>query len=785
MTTTYPVGLIEALTGIIGESDNDIGGLYQTRLTSPVYAGVDLVAVFVWDGTLVVLTADTSEVAVNDWIRLNSDGRYFQIASMVPNTSVTITNPEGYPVPTGGDAQHPSSKAIVTFPVETTFGWSDSGQIGVDGVRYSYGSKTDVSFDEISYVRNTDYTPGAAKQHRVESTVIDLNRNRSGIDLARRAMLVDYAEGDDLNAIGRNLGVLRLPFLASDEQFRSIIKHLAYNPKGTLYGIDLALRGLVGEGNFEIYEDVLHYPNTVFVKLIGSSTTDASSVGKAYLTGSECQPATGDNTVNIDEDVVDLGVVGGVRWKDENHHTECMTAYPSADSYAECPGGAPITPWILSGTGVSEGVHTTLAGQATEFTLAPPTDTCMYSHGMRVQPESFGDAALYATVPVAGVVDGSIQTISILDDTERALVVGIFANNAGQWQVGFVSGGAFIAGAAATLLRGTYHQIVIRKQGRGDVGLWVDGQLVQLIPYASFAASFGSPAFAFGHISTGALNQLRVRNADYTVRTLTDYFAARGVSGSLVAGGAQFDTNSAGLWTDPDDVGKAVTIKNMTIPNNGLWEIESVDSDEVVTLVGHTHENATVQAAFPTRITVPLTGTLFQYPDDIGKSVEILGSQLGNDGDWVIAQLLEVGTEVDLDSYYDKSPAKTNMAVLTGPSFVTESGLNWRLLPNFVTENNVEWEAPNMGTVVGNTLTLPANLPIAAGLASRILSVVYSQVLSAQVLLDVSKANEIVQSIPDIVWRYYPLYLADPLGYVRIYLEDITAAGVITDFQIV
>jgi uncharacterized phage protein gp47/JayE len=76
-----------------------------------------LVATYTWPGgsgaTAVVTTSDTSEVVVDDWIKLDSDGRWYQISVIVPNTSVTILNPGSETMPSGST---PSSKAtdIVT-----------------------------------------------------------------------------------------------------------------------------------------------------------------------------------------------------------------------------------------------------------------------------------------------------------------------------------------------------------------------------------------------------------------------------------------------------------------------------------------------------------------------------------------------------------------------------------------------------------------------------------------------------------------------------------------------
>ena len=80
----------------------------------------------------------------------------------------------------------------------------------------------------------------------------------------------------------------------------------------------------------------------------------------------------------------------------------------------------------------------------------------------------------------------------------------------------------------------------------------------------------------------------------------------------------------------------------------------------------------------------------------------------------------------------------------------------------------------------GGTITLRTPLPTVDFLCD----VWYSEVLSALVLLDFSIENAIVQFLPEVLWQYYPFYLSDPLGFIRAYLDDITAAGVIPEYSL-
>ena len=74
------------------------GGGTQILLKFEITA---LTGTWTWDGTTTVLSDDTSQVAVNDWVRLKADNQWFKITGITPNTSVTIENPDGLTIPSG------------------------------------------------------------------------------------------------------------------------------------------------------------------------------------------------------------------------------------------------------------------------------------------------------------------------------------------------------------------------------------------------------------------------------------------------------------------------------------------------------------------------------------------------------------------------------------------------------------------------------------------------------------------------------------------------------------
>ncbi len=791
------IGLMEAITAAIGEADAEIGGLYKTRLTSALQTGTALTAAYTWDGTLVITISDTSEVVVGNWVRLDVDGQYFEIDTIIADTSVAILNPNNLTIPgtVGVPLSTQSSKAVVSLPVETTLDWDSSGKVSIDGIVYHYTSTTAVTFAGVTHIAGGVSRPGIFKAHRIEAAVVDLNRSRNAIDLVRRAMLVDYAEDEYLDTLARNHGVFRTPYLTGDDTtFRKVVKALGYNPRGIIYGMELALDALVGAGNYEIAEDLISHPCTVFFRLIGDAATTLVSKGKAFVKGVESQPAASNTTVVASRTPI---AIGSIRWKDENLVTQTQTQRPSIPELDEYDGDTGRKAWTFISVGGGNELNNvillpvTLDSGCIHFTTIALNNDAFYRHLMRIKPESDALLEIVATIP-AGTNPHAAepnQATLVMYDMARAIGAGIINIDANNFAVGLtdITGaggvGVLLAGST-TLAKGAYHTIALRKTAQDDVELWVNGILVQTAAHASFPVS-AEHKVEFGILLNPPTNdpQFRVRQVAFWSKTLTDYWSARGTNGQTF--GANPERLTDAIFNDftSTDSGKAVRITGSDVANNqnnGQFIVSLAVSPTEVELIGTQQEKADIAGDLLT-ITVPLTGYQFQYPDDLGKKIVFSSSALGNDGEYVIASLLSQATgNPDLSSGLSPVAEKTNICKIAGGAPVLASAevdVDWRIKPIFVNEGaaTLAWEMSDAGDFSGATLTLRQALPIANGAYTRVLDILFSDVLSTQILLDTT--------IKNLLDDYYPFYLADPLGFIRAYLDAITAAGVIPDYE--
>jgi len=709
-------GILEATSGAIGEADNEIGGLYLTRLIEVVNAGV------------------------------------------------------------------------AVFPVETTEDWGSTGSFAVDGIVYYYTGKTEQSFTGVTHIAGGSSTVGAAIDHRIESAVVDISRTRSSLDELRRAMLVDYAEGEDLSVIGRNLAVNRLPVVADDDQFRELIKVLAYNPKGTVLGITLVLEALMGAGNAEVYEFHAQYPNIVFIKLDQDTLLDDISAGRTFMNSLEYDALYGSSDTLQLADGAPLAI-GGVKIKEMNELLSFRDDKPSAVTYAYYPGETPNNAFSYDGTESESTAVTVTADSHCRFTVSAGGTTeyrMNVSQGARIQETSYVEVTSLIRVPsTATLTAGALFQFAVrIDDGDYRVSWGM--ENTREIGIFDSVGGGFIGGTI-TLATNTFYEVTIRKYGTDRVELWVDGVLISTVQYSLFTQVVSTRYIAFGCI-WGAANGMQSdwRQMGVKVTNDLDYWTARETDTGdvLAANPNRLTLNGSTAYTFiSGDVGKAIRISGSEITNtqggnnNGRWVIATFNSGTSVELSGVEKEDATLDGSNPTRITVA-DNEAFTYPDDLGKQIVISGSAASNDGTYVISKLLQLGTLTDLATFDTELSEQTNVCEVVSATFTSEVDLTYKLMPNFADESNLDWEQSDAGSISGDTLTLRQAL----WTTGIIMDIEVSRVVTGQVL-EADDDNVLLDTEPNI-YEFYPFYLHDPFALIKSYVDAITVAGVKPEYII-
>lgn len=712
-------GLIEALTGTIGEAATEMGGLISTKLTAVAAAGA------------------------------------------------------------------------TTFLVETTEGWANSGKCAVEGVPYTYSGKTITTLTGIQFIRGGEVQVGTAILHHIESVVTDISRERSYLDKLRRALLLDYAAGEDLNVIGRNFGLIRHPVFTEDAVYREVIRGIAYNPKGSMLGLELALTGMAGAGNFEIYEDLIRYPCQVFVKLTGEAIIHSAQkgTGKAWMTDRYYDALRG-TAETLDLSATPLFVYG-VQLKALQEVFDFREEKPSDVVYPYYPGVTPAAAFTYAGA-LSEGASVTVEGGQTKLS-AGSAGTVFYrmldTQGARVTAESdWVVAALLAIPTAASLKVGELEqaSLAVFDGTCRmsaglssTLGFGLFAT----------SGGGFL-GTTVTLARDTYYTVELKKAGSW-VELSVNGQLISRVAYADFAGATTTDhqieLGIRGVPNSGMVLWLKQLRA--SIQTTTDYWSGRGADGSVAT--ASPTTLTIGGATHAflaGDVGKPLRTYGSAAANaqggnnNGRWRVATYVSATEVTLRGAENADAQTSSGTPTKITVPLVDGRgpFVYPDDLGKSIVISGSDHGKDGTYLITKLFDPDTDADYATEHISGTALACTCQVAAATFVTEIGLTWELRPNFVTESGLDFGQSGAGSFSGTVLTLREPL----WKNDLIMEILAIDEHASQILLNQNCITLANSEGPPPTYTYYPWYVVDPLGMLRRFVDQLTAAGVVPEYFI-
>lgn len=713
-SNTAFMGILEATANIIGEADNEIGGLYSTKLSS---------------------------------------------VGNIGDTSILV---------------------------QSTLNWDTLGKVSIDGIVYYYTNITSTTINGLYYINEGIIAFGLAKLHKEDSEVINLNSNLNALQLVRNCLLIDYAEGPYLDAIGRKYGLPRKPLYGDDSLYRELIKAIVFSPRGTVYGIELALNALLGYGNYEIYEDLIRHHNEVFIKVADDYFLNDNPYGETYLSESLFGITSGSsNTIVLPYEPLK---VSSVKLKDLGETFDFRNDIPSAVSYEYFEGNGLDSAFTYSGS-ISE-ANIIENGYYTNFNLGS-SGTLYYdmlaSQGARIINSSDVELNFVIRIPSSAVLGSGLlkQTSFAIYDGSKVINFGIDSD----YKVGFFNTelGGFISNTY-TLSTNTFYNIRIIKYGTKALELYINGGLVDRILYGLFSVNSFLHKLSFGMLGTPLVgNSFDIKQLGINIKNYKDYWSSQYNNIGYVNTLSPTQFNITGTYSFVnDDIGKCFEVLTSSVVNpyggnnNVKGRIKNVLSTLSILLEPIQYDKGII--GIDGNNNVFKLGDItqkFVYPDDLGKNIEIMNSNLGNNGTYTIIDLLVEGVlETDgiiksLGSYNGKNKEYTNTAILSS-TLTPEEDLQYIILVSFITEANMDFVQSESGDMSGNTLTLRS--PLWSN--NLVMEIGISNVLSAQLLQDENVHNSIISTSP-LLYQYYPFYLSDVFGDLEGFLEDLTIAGVI------
>jgi len=329
---------MEALSSAIGDALNEFAGGVSTRTTQtfatrttvlsgsglgPIGQGAESA-----DGITVTFAAavDLTDVLSGDIFRalsITGLATQEQTIDTVNPTSLVLTAP-GFGAAFADSSYEIVRPAETTLNVESTFEFptattDDPGTFIANDTLYQYTGKTQSTSDGtltgVTYLDSEgNFQTGTPESLPPLTEIVDFTRAFSAVDILRRSIFVRTATAEDLEVLGRNLGVNRSA-VQPESEYRRLIEVMAYTHRGTLKAIEDALTVLFGAGNFEVFEDLtggrgfddpidvpFNNPATVYIRVTGDATTFN---GKGFINGLEYALLNADRaSTDIDTDLV-------------------------------------------------------------------------------------------------------------------------------------------------------------------------------------------------------------------------------------------------------------------------------------------------------------------------------------------------------------------------------------------------------------------------------------------------------------------------------------------------
>jgi hypothetical protein len=570
--------------------------------------------------------------------------------------------------------------------------------------------------------------------HRENTEIVCASGGYSALERLRRSFWVNYAEGEELDRIGRNHATDR-PKILNDYIYRRYLRVRPYLATQTIYAFELVLEALFPQGGWEIYEDLKSHPNEIFITL-PMQDLSSDTEGKAFMNMIDEIDSDTAQQVTLTEDPL---TVESIRCQTVSQDLE-MDVLPTADSPA----------WTYGNEGAAEGAVFSVASSL--LTHAQTAGTAnggrYYRTVAQIDPQRATISAWW--LGLDNTLVGGYPWHLLIEDGEREYCY--CWDDAGA-HVLTKTDGTVIAGPVSGFATFDSNWHRVRLERNGDlVQAYFDDLLILEADESLFDAS-ANTRLGFGYLNLSANQNFQAQWDRVAIQCpgVRNFWNLTRWDGSLAAAAI---TSASALFI-AGHTGKHIRTYSDLGENDGVW-LATYNAPTVLDLDGIERVGAQVSGknADPSGALVTLDEPWFGLKD-ASKSIVISGSALGNDGTYSILEFI--------------SPHQ--LRVDNAGGFAAEVVLTWKFLASFTVEASVKWELVEAGSIAGAVLTLQDTLPLAV----CPVEVNFTIFESAQILL-----NEFIQNLG----TYYPFYLWDADRFIQAILDDISAAGVIPRYEI-
>ena len=675
-----------------------------------------------------------------------------------------------------------AAAGATSITVERTSGLPVPGVIGIGNDRYSYTAISGLIISGLTYLASGVTHTGLVAAYATKAPVIDLSRTYSMLDKVKNGFFLNTASADDLTTIGRNLGVPRLPVIGSDTQYRALIKALAYAPRGTTYGLEMALDALIGAGTYKLHQTPSK-PATVILTTDYESFNSGSVAGGSYIEGSTVFPYAVYAFSSSTMSALTPGAkqIRGLSLAPFSASFDFTSQIPDAYAPYLAYQLNSYSGFYLYGSGPNyvsrvDAMKGYFATGDYNLFLTPDSDFTVAAR-MTVRSSSGFTLGAPSKLFVMGAYDGTRGYGFSIEQSTTGVVLALCT----------VPAASIIASSDQINVAvgdNAYFDVKLSKNtARGRIKLTVGtqsvGAQVSQFPAATFGN--GSACVFFGDLnndaSLGTGISIGMQNLYINTQTNRDYLVVQGTNASVSGNSATLPAYSATTNSN----GKLVVLSGSAVnrnggSNNGTYAITGVVASQAAPATVQLVQAGDTGASLTAAGVLTSPNRVFTYPQDLGKTVVVASGAAA--GSYVISAIYDPNNSyANCATYALKPTIVSNQVLLATAPANAVSNVTYTIAPTFVAESNLTYLAGGNGVYGGaysDTITLPG----------------YG---TYQVMADVTTGCEV--AAVDGVTRpanadgtvdpalEFPIYLDEPLSEAEAYLSGLVAAGVVLEFD--